>query len=164
MIRTIEEAQAKVRAAWSKETLYIVLSESQYHDGVSIPRIFKIAEDHLSLSIFTAYSDAAAFCKQEGYLADGIPLIGRMESSDQLRDLYSVLNVALALGVNTTDLDCGTEDAIHLAIGAMLEWGGRKPEDVSVLLSKEALAQARISGKFPLKFNDMPVCKPEEEV
>lgn len=160
MIRTEEQARAKVRAVWDAAALYIVLSESQYRDGKSVPRVFQIAPGHMSLSIFTTYDAAAAFCRQENYFCDGKCLIGRIDNRNPLCDLYSIVNLALFLGVNTTDLDCLTEDAIHLALELLMQWGGRKPSDLSMLMSKEALALAKHTGHFPLKFNEMTVYVP----
>ena len=160
MIRTEEQARAKVRAVWDTAALYIILSESQYRGGKSVPRVFQIAPEHMSLSIFTAYDAAAAFCRQENYVCDGKCLIGCIDNRNPLSDLYSIVNLALSLGVNTTDLDCLTDDAIHLALGLLLQWGGRKPCDLSMLMSKEALALAKHTGHFPLKFNEMAVYVP----
>lgn len=155
MITTEEEARAKVRAVWQADVLYIVLSESQYKNGRSVPRVFQVASEHLSLSIFTQYADAAAFCAQEHYLVDGRYLIGRIDNLDPLHDLFSIVNLAAFLGIHATDIDCGTEDAIHVGLGTVLAWGGRKPEDLSALLSQEAMKRARQTGIFPLRFNEM---------
>lgn len=161
MIRTEQQAREKIRAVWEAAELFIVLSESQYRAGKSVPRVFQIAPEHMSLSMFTAYDAAAAFCRAEGYLRDGRCLIGRIDNRDPLHDLYSIVNLALFLGVHATDIDCLTEDAVHLALSLLMDWGGKKPQDLSVLMTKEALALAKHTGHFPLKFNEMRLYIPE---
>ena len=164
MIQTEEQAREKVNEIWAADTLFIVLSESQYKGGKSVPRVFQISPEHLSLSIFSQYEAAERFCRSEGFTVGGKCLIGRIDCRDRLRDLYSILNPALFLGVHATDLDCGTEDAMHIAIAGMLSWGGRQPQDLSVLMTKEAMAHAVQTGRTPLRFNEMPLYQPEQEV
>ncbi len=157
MINTEEKARKKVLDTWNASELFIILSESKYQNGRSVPRAFQIGGgEYISLSIFTDYKAAEEFCKV-GYIVDGRYLIGRIDNSDKYRDLYSILNTALHLGINRTDIDCGTEDAMNITLAAMLDWGGRKISDVSMLLSKEEFEQVTGGGEIRLNFNPIPL-------
>lgn len=157
MIDTEEKARKKVSDTWNANELFIILSESQYKDGCSVPRIFQVSQTDISLSIFTSYKAAADFCAADHYMINGKPLIGRIDNTDKLRDLYSVLNTAVRLGANATDIDCGTDNAIHITLSAFFAWGGRKPGEVSMLMSKEEYERVMAGGKVSLNFNKMPL-------
>lgn len=157
MIDTEEKARQKVNDTWNAKELFIILSESRYHDGRSAPRAFQVSENDISLSIFTKYEFAENFCRADNYIRDGRFLIGRIDNTDKLRDLYSIVNTAMYLGVNWTDIDCCTEDAMHVKLAAMLEWGGRTLSDISMLLSREEYERVVSSGKVGLNFNEMPL-------
>ncbi len=156
MIDTEEKARKKVLDTWNASELFIILSESKYQNGRSVPRAFQIGGGNISLSIFTDHKAAEEFCKT-GYIIDGRYLIGRIDNSDKYRDLYSILNTALHLGINRTDIDCGTEDAMNITLAAMLDWGGRKISDVSMLLSKDEFERVCGGGEIRLNFNSMPL-------
>lgn len=160
MIDTEEKARKKVGEVWAAKELFIVLSESQYHDGKSVPRAFQVSDSNISLSVFTAYNAAESFCRKDGYIADGVPLIGRIDNADKLRDLFSIVNTALYLGVTNTDIDCLTEDAMNIKLIALMDWNGRKPENVSMLLSKEEYERMKAGGKIGVRFNGMQLYKP----
>lgn len=160
MIDTEEKARKKVNDTWNARELYIILSESKYHDGRSAPRAFAVSANDISLSIFTKYEFAEAFCRAEGYITDGKPLVGRIDNTDKLRDLYAVVCRAMYLGVNWTDIDCSTEDAMHVKLAAMLEWGGRELDNLSVLMSKEEYERVIATGQVGLNFNEMPLYEP----
>ncbi len=161
MIDTEEKARQKVIDTWNAKELFIILSESQYHDGCSVPRAFQVSADRIFLSIFTTYEAAEAFCRADNYIRDGKPLVGRIDSGDKFRDLYSILNTAVYLGIYWTDIDCSTEDAMGVNLGVMFEWGGRKPDGLSVLMSKEEFKRVEASGKVSLRFNEMPLYNAE---
>ncbi len=156
MIDTEEKARKKVLDTWNASELFIILSESKYQNGRSVPRAFQIGGGNISLSVFTNYKAAEDFCKT-GYIIDGRYLIGRIDNSDKYRDLYSILNTALHLGINRTDIDCGTEDAMNITLAAMLDWGGRKISDVTMLLSKDEFERVSGGGEIHLNFNPMPL-------
>ena len=137
MIDTEEKARKKVLETWNASELFIILSESQFKDGFSVPRMFQVSQNDISLSVFTEYKPALDFCVHDRYMIGEKPLIGRIDNADKLRDLYSVLNTALYMGANFTDIDCGTENAMHIKLSALFDWGGRKPGEVSMLMSKE---------------------------
>lgn len=160
MIDTEEKARKKVNNTWNARELFIVLSESKYHNGRSAPRAFAVSANDISLSIFTKYEFAEAFCRAEGYIADGKPLVGRIDNTDKLRDLYAVVCRAMYLGVNRTDIDCSAEDAMHVKLAAMLEWGGRELDNLSVLMSKEEYERVIATGQVGLNFNEMPLYEP----
>lgn len=120
MIDTIEKAKQKVSDTWNSKELFIILSESQYINNKSVPRACQINENKIALSIFTTYESAVEFCKADGYIAEGEYLIGRIDNSDKFRDLYSILNTAAYLGINCSDIDCGTEDAMNVKLTAFL--------------------------------------------
>lgn len=160
MIDTEEKARKKVGEVWAAKELFIVLSESQYHDGRSVPRAFQVSESNISLSIFTTYKAAESFCRADGYIIDGVPLIGRIDNADKLRDLFSIVNTALYLGVNRTDIDCSTDEAMNIKLTALLDWGGRKPENISMLLSKEEYERIKEGGKIGVRFNEMQLYEP----
>lgn len=157
MIDTEEKARKKVNDTWSASELFIILSESQYRDGTSVPRMFRVSESDISLSIFTTYEAALDFCRHNKYIIDGKCLIGRIDNTDKLRDLYSILNTAAYLGATWTDIDCGTEDAMHINLRAVFEWGGRKFGNISMLMSKEEYERVQAGGKLDLHFNSMPL-------
>lgn len=157
MIDTEEKAKQKILDTWNAKELFIILSESQYHDGRSVPRAFQVSADRLFLSIFTTYEAAAEFCRADNYIRDGKPLIGRIDNGDKLRDLYSILNTALYMGIGWTDIDCSTENAMGVKIGTMFEWGGRKLDGLSMLMPKEEFERVQASGKINLQFNRMPL-------
>ena len=158
MIDTEEKARKKVNDTWNANELFIILSESQYKDGFSVPRIFQVSQSDISLSIFTSCKAAENFCAADHYMIDDKPLIGRIDNTDKLRDLYSILNTAVRLGANWTDIDCGTENAMHIKLSALFDWGGRKPGEVSMLMSKEEFERVKAGGKVQLHFNKMPLC------
>lgn len=160
MIDTEEKARKKVNDTWNARELFIILSESKYHDGRSVPRAFAVSANDISLSIFTKYEFAEAFCRADNYIRDGKPLIGRIDNTDKLLDLYAIVSIAMYLGVNWTDIDCSTEDAMHVKLAAMLEWGGRKLDSLSVLMSKEEYERVQATGKVNLNFNEMRVYEP----
>lgn len=160
MIDTEEKARKKVGEVWASKELFIILSESQYHDGCSVPRAFQVSESNVSLSVFTTYKAAERFCREEGYVADGVPLIGRIDNTDKLRDLFSIVNTALYLGVTHTDIDCLTDDAMNIKLIALMDWNGRKPENISMLLSKEEYERMKAGGKLGVRFNEMRLYKP----
>ncbi|MDE6726715.1 MAG: hypothetical protein K2J80_02115 [Oscillospiraceae bacterium] len=157
MIDTEEKARKKVNDTWAADELFIVLSESQYQNGHSVPRMFKVSESDISLGIFTTYEAAADFCTSERYIRDGKLLIGRIDNTDKLRDLYSILNTAVHMGATWTDIDCGTEDAIHINLRALFEWGGRQFGNISMLMSKEEFERVQAGRKLNLHFNSMPL-------
>lgn len=159
-ILTEPQAREKVNNVWSAKELFIVLSESRYHDGVSVPRAFKCSEEMIALSIFTAYKNAENFCRSEKYMIDGRPLIGRIDNTDRLRDLYSIVNPALHLGVTHTDIDCLTDDVMNIRLTALLDWGGKKPQGVSILMSEEEYKRRAAEGTPGLRFNEMPLYEP----
>lgn len=159
MIDTEEKARKKVNDTWSAEELFIILSESQYQNGYSVPRMFKVSESDISLSIFTTYEAAADFCRHDNYIIDGKLLIGRIDNIDKLRDLYSLLNIAAYLGATWTDIDCGTENAMHINLRAVFEWGGRQFGNISMLMSKEDYERVVSGGKVNVHFNPMPLYK-----
>ncbi len=156
MIDTKEKARKKVLDTWNANELFIILSESKYSNGRSVPRAFQIGEGNISLGIFTNYKAAEEFCRT-GYIVDGRYLIGRIDNRDKYRDLYSILNTALHLGINRTDIDCGTEDAMNITLAAMMDWGGREISGVSMLLSKDEFEQVNKGGEVYLHFNSMPL-------
>lgn len=156
MIDTEEKARKKVNDTWAAEELFIILSESQYRDGKSVPRMFRVSDSDISLSIFTSYEAAEDFCR-DNYIIDGKPLVGRIDNTDKLRDLYSILNTAAYLGATWTDIDCGTEDAMHINLRAVFEWGGRQFGNISMLMSKEEFERVQAGGKLNLHFNPMPL-------
>lgn len=160
MIDTEEKARKKVNDTWNARELFIILSESKYHDGRSVPRAFAVSENHISLSVFTKYEFAEAFCRDGNYIRDGKPLIGRIDNADKLRDLYAIVCRAMYLGVGWTDIDCSTEDAIHIKLAAMLEWGGRELDNLSVLMTKEEYERIVSCGNVGLNFNEMPLYEP----
>lgn len=160
MIDTEEKARKKVSKVWAAKELFIILSESQYRDGKSVPRVFQVSESMLSLGVFTTYSAAERFCREESYIADGFPLIGRIDNTDKLRDLFSIVNTALYLGVTHTDIDCLTDDAMNIKLTALMKWNGREPENISMLLSKEEYERMKAGGKIGVRFNEMRLCKP----
>lgn len=157
MIDTEEKARQKVNDTWAAGELFIILSESQYHDGSSVPRAFQVAADKIFLSIFTTYEAAVSFCVADNYIRDGKPLVGRIDNTDKLRDLYSILNTALYLGIGWTDIDCSTENAIGINLRTMFEWGGRQFGNISMLMSKEEFERVQAGGKVDLHFNRMPL-------
>lgn len=159
MIDTEEKARKKVNDTWAAEELFIILSESQYRDGKSVPRMFRVSDSDISLSIFTSYEAAEDFCR-DNYIIDGKPLVGRIDNTDKLRDLYAIVCIAMYLGVNWTDIDCSTEDAMHVKLAAMLEWGGRELDNLSVLMSKEEYERVIATGQVGLNFNEMPLYEP----
>lgn len=161
MIDTEEKARKKINDTWSATELFIILSESQYQNGHSVPRAFRVSADRIFLSIFTTYEAAEAFCRADNYIRDGKCLIGRIDNSDKLRDLYSILNTALYLGISWTDIDCSTEDAMAINIQTMFEWGGREVGNLSVLMTKEEYERVVSSGKVGLNFNEMPLYEPQ---
>lgn len=156
MIDTEEKARKKVNDTWNAKELFIILSESQYHDGRSVPRAFQVSESNISLSIFTKYEYAADFCCENNYI-DGVPLIGRIDNTDKLRDLFSIVNTALYLGVTHTDIDCLTDDAMNIKLIALMDWNGRKPENISMLMTKEEYERMKAGGKLGVRFNEMPL-------
>lgn len=161
MIDTEEKARKKVNDTWNADELFIILSESKYKDGRSVPRAFAVSEKIISLSVFTTYSAAVDFCKDyESLKADGKFLIGRIDNADKLRDLYSVLNTALYLGIGWTDIDSGTEEAIGINIRTMFDWGGREVDSVSMLMSKAEYERVASGGKIDLRFNEIPLYEP----
>lgn len=160
MIDTEEKARKKVGEVWAAKELFIIISESQYHDGKSVPRAFKVSESNISLSIFTTYNAAENFCRADGYVADGVPLIGRIDNTDKLRDLFSIVNTALYLGVNRTDIDCSTDEAMNIKLIALMDWNGRKPENVSMLMTKEEYERMKAGGNIGLRFNEIQLYKP----
>lgn len=161
MIDTEEMARKKVIDTWNTDELFIILSESKYRDGRSVPRAFAVSEKIISLSVFTTYSAAAAFCGDyENLRRDGKLLIGRIDNTDKLRDLFSVLNTALYLGIGWTDIDSGTEEALGINIQTMFSWGGRQVDGVSMLMSKEEYERVAAGGKLDLHFNEMPLYDP----
>lgn len=159
MIDTEEKARQKVIDTWNASELFIIMSESQYHDGRSVPRAFQVSADRIFLSIFTTYEAAEAFCRADNYIRDGKPLIGRIDNGDKLRDLYSILNTALYMGIGWTDIDCSTENAMGVKIGTMFEWGGRKVDGLSMIMPKEELEKIHESGKVQIRFNEMLLCE-----
>lgn len=161
MIDTEEKARQKVIDTWNAKELFIILSESKYHDGRSVPRAFQVSADRIFLSIFTTYEAAVAFCRADNYIRDGKCLIGRIDNTDKLRDLYSILNTALYLGIGWTDIDCSTENAMGVNLGTMFDWGGRKVDNLSMLMTKEEYERVVSSGKVDLHFNKMPLYEPK---
>lgn len=158
MIDTEEKARKKVNDTWNAGELFIILSESKYRDGCSVPRAFAVSEKIISLSIFTTYSAAVSFCADYDSLKrDGRFLIGRIDNTDKLRDLYSVLNTALYLGIEWTDIDSGTEDVIGVNIRAMFDWGGKEVGNVSMLMSKAEYERVASGGKVDVRFNEIPL-------
>lgn len=161
MIDTEEKARKKVLDTWNARELFIILSESKYRNGSSVPRAFSVSEKILSLSVFTTYSAAVDFCgEHECHKRDGKILIGRIDNTDKLRDLYSILNTALYLGIGWTDIDSGTEDAIGVNIRVMFDWGGREVGDISVLMSKETLGTIISRGDSVVRFNEIALYEP----
>lgn len=160
MIDTEEKARKKISEVWAAKELFIILSESRYHDGKSVPRAFQVSESNISLSVFTTYNAAERFCRGEGYVADGVPLIGRIDNTDKLFDLFSIVNTALYLGVTNTDIDCLTDEAMNIKLIALMDWNGRKPENISMLMSKEEYERAKAGGTLGVRFNEMALCKP----
>ena len=160
----LTEAHAReiVNNVWAAKELFIVLSESQYHDGISVPRAFKVSEKDISLSIFTTYRFAENFCRSEKYVIEGRPLIGRIDNTDKLYDLYSIVNLALHLGVTHTDIDCLTDDVMNIRLAALMEWGGKKPQGLSMLMSKEEYKRRTAEGRLGLNFNEMPLYTPPQ--
>lgn len=159
-ILTEEQAREKVNNVWAANELFIVLSESQYHDGISVPRAFKCSEDMTALSIFTTYKFAENFCRSGKYMIEGRPLIGRIDNTDKLYDLHSIVNLALHLGVTHTDIDCLTDDVMNIRLAALMEWGGKKPQGLFMLMSKEEYERRMAQGKLGLRFNEMPLYEP----
>ena len=157
MIDTEEKARKKVKDTWSANELFIVLSESQYRDGSSVPRLFQVSASDISLGIFTRYEAAESFCRAENYVVDGKLLIGRIDNTDKLRDLYSIISIAMYGGGTWTDIDCGTEDAMHIKLVVLLEWGGRKLKNLSMLISKEECERVQETGRVAVRFNRMPL-------
>ncbi|MDE6733528.1 MAG: hypothetical protein K2J77_11715, partial [Oscillospiraceae bacterium] len=96
----------------------------------------------------------------DNYIRDGKPLIGRIDNADKLRDLYAIVCTAMYLGVNWTDIDCSTEDAMHIKLAALLEWGGRELDGLSMLMTKEEFERVQATGKVGLNFNEMRVYEP----
>lgn len=160
MIDTEEKARKKVNDTWNAVELFIILSESKYHDGRSVPRAFQVDEKRIFLSIFTTFAASEAFCRADNYIRDGKPLVGRIDNTDKLRDLYSILNTALYLGISWTDIDCSTEDAMAINIQTMFEWGGREVGNLSMLLTKDDYERVVATGKVGLNFNEMQVYEP----
>lgn len=160
-ILTEFQARAKVNDVWAAKELFIVLSESLYHDGVSVPRAFKCSEEMIALSIFTTYEYAENFCRSEKYVIGGRPLIGRIDNTDKLRDLHGIVNLALHLGVTHTDIDCLTDDVMNIKLAALLSWVGKKPQGVSILMSEEEYKRRTAEGRLGLNFNEMPVYEPK---
>lgn len=160
MIDTEGKARKKVNDTWNARELFIILSESKYHDGRSLPRAFRVDANRIFLSIFTTYEAAEAFCRADNYIRDGKCLIGRIDNTDKLRDLYAILNTALYLGVSWTDIDCSTEDAMAINIQTMFEWGGREVSNLSMLMPKEEYERVAATGKVGLNFNKMRVFEP----
>ena len=147
----------KINQTWNADELFIILSESQYRDGMSVPRAFKVDENMIALSIFTDYEAAVKFCGSY-YIRDGKYLIGRIDKNDKYRDLYSILNTAAHLGITHTDIDCGTDNAMNIRLNAMFDWGGRKFGEVSVPLSAEEFENLQNNkGSINLRFNNMPI-------
>lgn len=160
-VLTEAQAREKVNNVWAAKELFIVLSESQYHDRVSVPRAFRCSEDMIALSIFTTYKFAENFCRSEKYVIDGRPLVGRIDNTDRLRDLYSIVNLALHLGVTHTDIDCLTDDVMNIRLTALLNWGAKKPQGVSMLMSEEEYKRRTAEGRLGLNFNEMPIYVPK---
>lgn len=155
MIDTEEKARKKVSETWAAKELFVILSESQYRDKKSVPRMFRVSDSDISLSIFTSLGEAENFCRADNYIIDGKCLIGRIDNTDKLCDLYSILNTAAYLGATWTDIDCGTEDAMHIKLVAMFEWGGRQFGNISMLMSKAEFERVQAGGKLELHFNPM---------
>lgn len=107
MIDTEEKARKKVSETWAAKELFVILSESQYRDEKSVPRMFRVSDSDIALSIFTS------------------------------------------LG--------GTEDAMHIKLVAMFEWGGRQFGNISMLMSKAEFERVQAGGKLELHFNPMPL-------
>lgn len=142
--------------------MFIILSESQYINKKSVPRACQINENKIALSIFTTYESAVEFCKADGYIAEGEYLIGRIDNSDKFRDLYSILNTAAYLGINCSDIDCGTEDAMNVKLTAFFEWGNRKVSNISILFPQENIEKVIVDGKVGINFNYMLLYNPNK--
>lgn len=71
MIDTEEKARKKVSVTWTAKELFVILSESQYRDGKSVPRMFRVSDSDISLSIFTSLGEAEKFCCADNYIIDG---------------------------------------------------------------------------------------------
>ena len=78
-------------------------------------------------------------------------------SESQLRDLFSIVNTALYLGVTHTDIDCLTDDAMNIKLIALMDWNGRKPENISMIMTKEEYERMKAGGKLGVRFNEMPL-------
>lgn len=161
MIDTEEKARKKANDTWATKELFIILSESQYRDGASVPRMFRVSDSDISLSIFASYEAAESFCRADNYMINGKCLIGRIDNTDKLRGLYSILNIAAYLGATWTDIDCSTEDAMHIKLAAMFEWGGRQFGNISMIMSKEEFERVQTGGKVNVHFNPVTLYEPQ---
>lgn len=69
--------------------------------------------------------------------------------------------MAIHLGVTHTDIDCLTDDVMNIRLTALLSWGGKNPQGVSMLMSEEEYKRRTAEGRLGLRFNEMPIYEPK---
>ena len=156
-----EKAKAKINELWESEYVYVILSETKLENNASTPRVFKIGNGAMCISLFTDYNLAKAFYIK-GFGAKKKPLIGRIDKKQQYKDLYSVVNAAIFLGIYSADIDDGSEEVINMHLPTMLSWVGREATKPKMLMTRAQLDEMLANGgKTKFDFDKFPLYDPE---
>lgn len=157
-----EKAPQIVDFVWAAKELFIILSESEYHDGRFVMRIFGDSEEYFkSIKIFTKYSYAEEFCRKNKCICDGKPLVGRIDKADSFFSLYAIICKAAHLGAILIDIDCSEKDAERVSNDWMLFFGGRRPlAELSELMTKEEYERYKADGRLGFDFGEIPLYEP----
>lgn len=158
---TENEARFIAQRLFNTEELYIMLSvtNADMMNGYSVPYVGLLENGSKMLFVFTSYERAKAYIDDTGYeVLDGIYPIAKINHEDEYRNLYSICNIAAAMGIESIDFDLGCNDAFGCKIMWLLEVNDKKTQEVSIIVSQEEAQKLMEEGnQVPLRMNPMKI-------
>ena len=170
---TEQEAVNLAREIYSREVLYIIVSEKKANmlQGVSVPFVGNI-DGKLIIYIFDSYDKAKNFVEVQRFerLGDNYP-IAKIKKEDMFCKLDTIIDIALSLGISHMDYNALQQDSFGCQLNWFLKVNNLEHKPVSMIMAKEDAENAIASNNVNIDFNPMKILEfkdncaiPEENV